>query len=73
MVRTQFANLRGRAFATRIGKRLSAVADIAWGKFYFRLSSGTITLPAEVVDFLGHLLRYLCRRLRLVRTFRQQA
>jgi hypothetical protein len=39
-------------------KVLSAAAGITWWKFYFRLYPRAIR-AAEVVDFLGHLLRHL--------------
>jgi hypothetical protein len=39
-------------------KVLSAAAGITWWNFYFRLYPNTIH-AAEVVDFLGHLLRHL--------------
>ena len=39
-------------------KVLSAAAGITWWNFYFRLYPDTIR-AAEVVDFLGHLLRHL--------------
>ena len=37
---------------------LSAAAGITWWNFYFRLYPGAIH-AAEVIDFLGHLLRHL--------------
>jgi len=40
-------------------KVVSAAAGITWWKFYFRLYRRTIR-GAEVIDFLGHLLR-ICR------------
>jgi len=40
-------------------KVVSAAAGITWWNFYFRLYRRTIR-GAEVIDFLGHLLR-ICR------------
>jgi transposase len=39
-------------------KKLSVIAGITWWRFYFRLYPGAVR-AAEVVDFLGHLLRQL--------------
>jgi transposase len=44
---------------------LSAAAGISWWNFYFRLYPRTIR-AAEVVDFLGHLLRHLPGKLLVV-------
>ncbi len=46
-------------------KVLSAAAGITWWNFYFRLYRRTIR-AAEVVDFLGHLLRHLRGKLLVV-------
>jgi transposase len=46
-------------------KVLSAAAGITWWNFYFRLYRRTIR-AAEVVDFLGHLLRHLPGKLLVV-------
>ena len=46
-------------------KVLSAAAGITWWNFYFRLYQGAIRAP-QVVDFLGHLLRQLGRKLLVV-------
>ena len=46
-------------------KVLSAAAGITWWNFYFRLYRRTIR-GAEVVDFLGHLLRHLPGKLLVV-------
>jgi transposase len=46
-------------------KVLSAAAGITWWNFYFRLYRRTIR-AAEVIDFLGHLLRHLPGRLLVV-------
>ena len=46
-------------------KVLSAAAGIACRNFYFRLYQGAIRAP-QVVDFLGHLLRQLRRKLLVV-------
>ena len=46
-------------------KVLSAAAGITWWNFYFRLYRRTIR-GAEVIDFLGHLLRHLPGRLVIV-------
>jgi transposase len=39
-------------------KLLSVAAGMTWWNFYFRLYPGTIR-SAQVVDFLGHLLRHV--------------
>ena len=39
-------------------KVISAAAGITWWNFYFRLYPKTIR-SAQVIDFLGHLLRHL--------------
>jgi transposase len=44
---------------------LSAAAGITWWNFYFRLYPGAI-YAAEVIDFLGHLLRHLPGKLLVV-------
>jgi transposase len=44
---------------------LSAAAGISWWNFYFRLYPTTIR-AAQVVDFLGHLLRHLPGKLLVV-------
>jgi transposase len=44
---------------------LSAAAGITWWNFYFRLYPGAIH-AAEVIDFLGHLLRHLPGKLLVV-------
>ena len=46
-------------------KVVSAAAGITWWNFYFRLYRRTIR-GAEVIDFLGHLLRHLPGRLLIV-------
>ena len=46
-------------------KVLSAAAGITWWNFYFRLYQRTIR-AAEVVNFLGHLLRHLPGKLLVV-------
>src|SRR5216683_1696703 len=46
-------------------KVLSAAAGITWWNFYFRLYPGAIH-AAEVIDFLGHLLRHLPGKLLVV-------
>jgi len=46
-------------------KVLSAAAGITWWNFYFRLYRRTIRV-AEVIDFLGHLLRHLAGKLLVV-------
>jgi len=46
-------------------KVLSVAAGITWWNFYFRLYRRTIR-GAEVVDFLGHLLRHLPGKLLVV-------
>jgi transposase len=46
-------------------KVLSAAAGITWWNFYFRLYRRTLR-GAEVIDFLGHLLRHLPGRLLIV-------
>ena len=46
-------------------KLLSAAAGITWWNFYFRLYPDPIH-AAEVVDFLGHLLRHLPGKLLVV-------
>ena len=46
-------------------KVLSAVAGITWWNFHFRLYQRTIR-AAEVVNFLGHLLRHLPGKLLVV-------
>ena len=46
-------------------KVLSAIADITWWNFYFRLYRKTIRAP-QVVDFLAHLLRHLPGRLLII-------
>jgi hypothetical protein len=46
-------------------KVLSAAAGISWWNFYFRLYPGTIR-TAQVIDFLGHLLRHLHGKLLVV-------
>src|SRR5438876_7434997 len=46
-------------------KVLSAIAGITWWNFYFRLYERTIR-AAEVVNFLGHLLRHLPGKLLVV-------
>lgn len=46
-------------------KMLSAAAGITWWNFYFRLYPGAIH-AAEVIDFLGHLLRHLPGKLLVV-------
>ncbi len=46
-------------------KVLSAAAGITWWNFYFRLYPGAIH-AAEVIDFLGHLLRHLPAKLLVV-------
>jgi len=49
-------------------KMLSAAAGITWWNFYFRLYPGAIHAvhAAEVIDFLGHLLRHLPGKLLVV-------
>lgn len=44
---------------------MSAAAGITWQSFYFRLYPKAIKAP-QVVDFLGHLLRQLRRKLLVV-------
>jgi transposase len=46
-------------------KVLSAAAGITWWNFYFRLYQDTIR-AAQMVNFLGHLLRHLPGKLLLV-------
>jgi transposase len=46
-------------------KVLSAAAGISWWNFYFRLYPGAIR-TAQVIDFLGHLLRHLQGKLLVV-------
>lgn len=46
-------------------KLLSAAAGITWLNFYFRFYQGTIR-AAQVVDFLGHLLRQVKGKLLVV-------
>lgn len=44
---------------------LAAIAGITWWNFYFRMYPGAIR-AAQVVDFLGHLLRHLPGKLLVV-------
>jgi len=46
-------------------KLLSAAAGITWRNFYFRLYQGTIR-TAQVLNFLGHLLRHLPGKLLII-------
>jgi transposase len=46
-------------------KVLSATAGITWRNFYFRLYPGAVR-AAQVIDFLGHLLRHVPGKLLVV-------
>jgi transposase len=46
-------------------KSLAAVAGVTWKKFYFRLYPGAIR-SAQVIEFLGHLLRHVRGKLLVV-------
>jgi transposase len=46
-------------------KVLAAAAGITWWNFYFRLYPGTIR-AAQIIDFLGHLLRHVQGKLLVV-------
>lgn len=46
-------------------KQLAAIAGVSWYNIYFKLYQGTIK-QEQVVDFLGHLLRFLKGRILVV-------